>query len=168
MSGDAPLPRQDRLIKLLRMTTSPNDGEALTAMRMATRLLDEAGWTWDMLINGKIVVVADPFATIHEPPRRTPAPARAAPQTAPPPPPPPPKTTWPIGTQPNKFPDFCYCCGQETIALKGFIFKPQQYHPQGANTWKVVCVLCNNTATVLPNAALPVRKKRGKSVSDLA
>jgi hypothetical protein len=41
---------RDRLIKLLALTTSPHDGEALTALRMAHRLLDAAGMGWEDLL----------------------------------------------------------------------------------------------------------------------
>jgi len=96
------LPKQELLLKCLKMTTSDNDGEALAAMRRANALLVSAGWTWDKLIAAKIVVVGDPFASIAVPkndtsdrgpmpftppsPRRTPAP--------PPRPTPPPPSPW--------------------------------------------------------------------------
>jgi hypothetical protein len=69
MSGAtaAELPKQDLLAKLLAMTTSPNDGEALCAMRKANALLLAAGWTWERLIQGKIRVLEDPFKSIVEP-----------------------------------------------------------------------------------------------------
>ncbi len=168
------LPKQELLIKLLRMTTSPNDGEALVALRKATQLLDSAGWTWDKLINGKITVIADPFTSIGEPPRaavREPRRPQAAPRDfgmTPEPPKPQVKTTWPIGKFSNKHPGFCYCCGTEQLAGMANIFKPSDHHPRGSTGWAVVCDVCNTTAIILPNAALPIRKKRGKSVSDLA
>lgn len=37
---------KDRLVKLLGMTTSEHDGEALNAMRMANALVQAAGKTW--------------------------------------------------------------------------------------------------------------------------
>jgi len=55
MSED--LPKQELLIKLLKMSTSPNDGEALIAVRKANELLKSAGWDWEKLVNGKIKVV---------------------------------------------------------------------------------------------------------------
>lgn len=96
--GSAPIPKQELLIKLLGMTGSANDGEALVALRKATSLLDSAGWTWERLVRAKITVVADPFAQIKTPPaadkideeninspsRRPSAPTRC---TSPPPPP---------------------------------------------------------------------------------
>lgn len=40
-----------KLIKLMMMTTSPNDGEALTAIRKANALLAEANVNWEEFIN---------------------------------------------------------------------------------------------------------------------
>jgi len=37
---------RDKLVKLLAMTTSSSDGEALNAMRMANSLIKAAGKTW--------------------------------------------------------------------------------------------------------------------------
>lgn len=161
------IPKQDKLLKLLRMTTSPNDGEALTAIRIATKLLDEAGWTWDKLIAGKITVVADPFANLGMPP--APAPVQ---RSAPPPPPTPRAkpivTTWPIGIDVNRFPGHCWACGVEVIAGAGKWFNPSRHHPRAVNASKVICSTCDTTATILPYAVVPVRKGRQKSVSDLA
>src|SRR3974377_1972764 len=102
MSED--LPKQELLIKPIKMSPSPNDGEALIAVRKANELLKSAGWDWEKLVNGKIKVIADPFAkvdtpmnrSIHNPPqpprpapRPTPPPSPAAPQAPRPTPPPP-------------------------------------------------------------------------------
>jgi hypothetical protein len=43
---------RDRLIKLLGMTGSSHDGEALSALRRALDLLAAAGVTWDDLLHG--------------------------------------------------------------------------------------------------------------------
>lgn len=83
------LPKQELLVKLLGMTTSSNDGEALTAIRKANDLLRSAGWDWQKLIAGKIRVVADPFATAATPPTGN----GYASQSAPPPPQPAPAPT---------------------------------------------------------------------------
>lgn len=40
----------DRLIKCLKMTTSDQDGEALAAIRMASKIMKEMNLTWDSLI----------------------------------------------------------------------------------------------------------------------
>lgn len=82
------LPKQEQLIKLLAMTTSTNDAEALAFMRKANALLAAAGWDWEKLIRGKIRVLEDPFKSIAEPPpapppARTPPPRQPQPQTRP-------------------------------------------------------------------------------------
>jgi hypothetical protein len=51
------------LIKLLRMTESPHDGEALNAMRMANSLLNKHNTDWDAVMRGAVPMIdADPFA----------------------------------------------------------------------------------------------------------
>lgn len=167
------LPKQVLLVKLLKMTASPNDGEALTAMRKANELLTSAGWDWDRVMAGKIVVVEDPFAAIGTPPSSKPREAHdwnPAPAAAPPPQPAPPKakhTTWPLGTVANKFAAFCYCCGQEVHTGKGFIFKPYEYSA-GPNSWRVACTPCNMTAIVQNYDAPHVKQRRKANVTDLA
>lgn len=61
------LPKHELLLKLLKMTASSNDAEALVAMRKANQLLATAGWDWDRLLAGKITVVGDPFGNLHRP-----------------------------------------------------------------------------------------------------
>jgi len=63
------LPKEELLLKLLRLTTSMQDGEALAAIRKANDLLRNSKWDWDMLIRAKIKVVnlEDPFKTIAHP-----------------------------------------------------------------------------------------------------
>ena len=182
------LPKQERLLKLLKMTTSSNDGEALTAIRMANDLLGAVGWDWDKLIEGKIRVIEDPFKNLGTPPtgarsNSQPHPAGGAwpssfnngqaagppPKTAyaPKPPPPPPargSVANPISSTPNRFPGFCWCCGVEKLPTEGFIFKPTPNHTK----WEVICTPCNTTATIQTHAALHVRTPRKKSVQDLA
>lgn len=79
------------LTKLLKMTTSTNDGEALTAMRAANRQVERLGTTWDDLMSGRVTIVADPFAggspmpevardTQRAPPQYTPRGAQYMPQ----------------------------------------------------------------------------------------
>lgn len=79
------IPKQELLIKLLSLTASDNDAEALVALRKATALLVASGWTWERLIHGKITVVADPFASLATPPTTArnnapPRPTSAAPR----------------------------------------------------------------------------------------
>ena len=61
------LPKHELLLKLLKMTTSSNDAEALVALRKANQLLASAGWDWDRLLAGKITVVGDPFGNLQRP-----------------------------------------------------------------------------------------------------
>jgi hypothetical protein len=56
------IPKHELLIKLMKMTTA-GDGEALTAIRMANKILSEGGWDWERLLRGKITVIADPFSS---------------------------------------------------------------------------------------------------------
>jgi hypothetical protein len=169
----AELPKQELLLKLLKMTTSSHDGEALAAVRRANSLLSSAGWDWDRLLAGKIVVVADPFSSIPTPdqyakpttspqapkPPRAPQPPPRQPPTPPPPhpqartQPPPPKAARPnarpISTMPNKYPNGCWCCGDTVDAGLGFAFKPADVNihltpnPQSTSKWQVICCNCN-------------------------
>jgi hypothetical protein len=70
----------DRLIKMLKMTTSDNDNQALVAMRKSNELLQRCGGDWETLLRGKVTIIGDPFGHVPKPP-----PAenghRAAPQT---------------------------------------------------------------------------------------
>src|SRR6266566_3142848 len=101
----------DRLAKLLRLTTSPNDHEALMAIRAANRLLDSSAWDWDRLLAGKIRIVADPFSgpsPVAPPPRAQaapPPPPHPPTHRAPPPPPPPPP---PRPPHPNSYKGPCH------------------------------------------------------------
>src|SRR5262245_52256164 len=101
MTADATseLPNLGLLIKLLKMTTSSNDAEALIAMRRANEQLIKFGGDWENLLRGKVTVIGDPFAgtgpTIDEaairrstngqkpPSPGTPPPPRPAPQPPP-------------------------------------------------------------------------------------
>ncbi len=64
------LPKQDLLLKLLGMTTSASDNEALMAIRRANEFLARAGWTWEMLIREKIKIIENPFNGLADPTRR--------------------------------------------------------------------------------------------------
>lgn len=93
-----------RLVKLLGMTTSAVDAEALAAIRKANAELTKLGKTWDEFVSSRITIVEDPFGAIPTPPQG-PAPdiytwgsSATAPhrRTSPaPPPPPPPPRPWP-------------------------------------------------------------------------
>lgn len=58
------------IIKLLRMTESQHDGEALNAIRMANALLNKHNANWDELMRKQVQVIdADPFAAAPSPRR---------------------------------------------------------------------------------------------------
>jgi hypothetical protein len=178
------IPKQELLIKLLRMTESDNDAESLSALRKANTLLRNAGWDWERLINGKIRIIEDPFKNLGQPQAGrtyTSATATQAPPPRPAPPPPQPaahKTSWPLGINPNRFAGFCYCCGAEVLSTAGVIFKPYQYNTNAPDDWKVACLSCNGTstrsgATVTSYAASRMRSTNSKGkpkpfVSDLS
>lgn len=61
------LPKEQLLLKLLKMTTVQEDTVALVAIRKANELLASAGWDWDKLISGKIKVVENPFKNMPNP-----------------------------------------------------------------------------------------------------
>jgi len=54
----------EKFIKLMMMTTSPNDGEVLTAIRMANATLIEANLNWDEFLRGKAKITGD-APTVH-------------------------------------------------------------------------------------------------------
>lgn len=60
-----------KLIKLLKLTTSDNNAEALLAMRKANDELRKLNLDWEGLLKGKITVIGDPFAEATRPPVRS-------------------------------------------------------------------------------------------------
>lgn len=70
--ADEQLPKEELLRKMLNMTTSDNDGQALVAIRKANALLSAAGWSWDKLLAGKIKIVESPFKNVPNPGKPTP------------------------------------------------------------------------------------------------
>ncbi len=48
-----------KLVKVLGYTTSPNDNEALSAMRMANGIMAGADLTWEQLISQKTIVIQE-------------------------------------------------------------------------------------------------------------
>lgn len=50
-------PKFEKFIKLMKMTTSPSEGEALNAIRMANSLLAEANLDWDDFLRGKAKII---------------------------------------------------------------------------------------------------------------
>lgn len=78
----------ETLIKVLLMTTSSTDGEALAAIRRANSMLKNASVDWRSLLEGKVTVVEDPFENIAAPKNyATAAPVNKPSRPAPPPPP---------------------------------------------------------------------------------
>ena len=76
----APGPSLTLLIKLLKMTTSSSDGEALVAARKANAELAKFGGDWETLLRGKVTVIGDPFVRKPDPdvtPSPTPQPPPA-------------------------------------------------------------------------------------------
>jgi len=88
INGKDDPPNLATIIKVLKMTTSSHDGEALSAIRMANDLLRRWGWEWEAIMNGKVKILPDPFANIPMPVQS----GGSRYQAAPPAPPPPPKT----------------------------------------------------------------------------
>ena len=149
------LPKQDLLAKLLGMTTSNNDGEALNAIRKANLLMKSAGWTWADLISKKIKIIENPFTGLGDPRQKMPPPPRprgtgmatewndgkaqgsAQPQSNLKPP------LSPISTKPNYYAGFCYCCGAQAAAHDGFIFIPFAFNSAARQTSSIICTTCN-------------------------
>jgi len=173
------LPKQDLLTKLLKMTTSSNDGEALIAIRKANDLLASAGWDWDKLMAGKIKVIADPFASVAQPVQRDAVRPRPAPPPPPQPkapprpayqPPPPPRPRPPLiaSTKSNIYAGWCYCCGDAVIAKDGFIFDPNTYNKSARSKWQIVCKTCNvQTHPVIMPSAAPRQRPIGNATPSL-
>jgi hypothetical protein len=57
----------DLLIKLLKLTASPHDAEALAAARKANAILTLAEWQWESLLRGKVTIIGDPFGSVVAP-----------------------------------------------------------------------------------------------------
>jgi Protein of unknown function (DUF2786) len=122
---------KERLTKLMRMTTSPNDGEALNALRKANELLKAAKMDWQQVLNSAASSgMPQPYK-----PFSGPAPA-----------------TNPLGMSPNKFPAQCYCCGDDVSIGEGVIFKPIRFNSIATSKWCVACADCNRTAKVKPKS----------------
>lgn len=136
----------ETFIKVILMTGSDSDGEALAAIRRANSMLRAANTNWDALLRGKVTVVADPFTSI-EVPRNNASQRPAAPP--PPPPPPPPRATPPRSpshnytasartTNTNTYPGTCFYCNVSVPTAMGAI---RQVPSVGT---KVFCEDCNH------------------------
>ena len=112
MTMPSPTINLELLIKLMKLTASNTDGEALAAVRMANKLLNGNGGDWENLLRGKLAPI-NPFKSIAEPkPQATarPTPQPSQPYTPPPrpqrpyspPPPPPPSRHRGVSKQESK------------------------------------------------------------------
>lgn len=157
-------PDLGKLIKLLKMTTSANDAEALAASRLANRELRKFGGDWEALLRGKVTIIEDPFTRIDRPPPRreaAPSPPRPPQPQAPPKPawapprpprpqPAPPSQPYSFGSgysppaagpnpevRRNAFTKNCYDCGTRVDDLKGWSIKPDAHY-----SWLTFCTPC--------------------------
>jgi hypothetical protein len=173
-------PRQDILLKLLKMTTSSNDGEALTAIRKANAVLNAGGWDWDKLFSRKIVIIEDPFSKIETPRSRTsttepPPYARPAPTNwgKPPPSPPPhaarpapaapppraqPTPRAPYSNKANLYAGWCYCCGDTVPVKSGFVFRPYDHNSKAPDKSVTICPSCNQNRVSVMRSSAPRTK----------
>lgn len=125
------LPNLTLLIKLLKMTTSSHDAEALLAIRKANEQLAKFGGDWERLLRSRITIIgADPFSAIAEPPKREPK-VRQPQYTTPPP-------------AANYFSDIiCTACGTATPSQKTFCAQcnldPRKHYP------RISCTSCGYT-----------------------
>lgn len=153
------LPKQELLAKLLMMTTSSADNEALAAIRKANNLLSAAGWTWEMLIAAKIKVVENPFAGLGDPRAGKSNVRQEVNQPSPPPPPPRPKPqpqayTWTPAQTPvnsrtlNSQPGYCFCCGLSVQAQAGWMFRPAHFNQRASQVEHLICDICNSTTNL--------------------
>jgi len=69
------LPRVETFIKLMMMSTSSNDNEALSALRHANAMLAAANNNWEDFVRGKVKMepglITDPFAGAPDPTGKT-------------------------------------------------------------------------------------------------
>lgn len=176
------IPKQELLAKLLKMTTSDTDAEALVAIRKANALLKTSGWDWDKLLAGKIKIIADPFATIQTPtgrdggsyqptvpkqpgyttPRPNYTPQRPpTPQPKPQPAPARKPTSARVliaSTRTNRFAGVCYCCGNDVAVNHGWIFKATNHVDQIGNPagkYEIACDECNNKTVIINQTRAP-------------
>jgi hypothetical protein len=97
------LPNLELIIKLLKMTTSQTDTEALVALRKANEQLAKSGADWESLLRGKVTIVEDPFKSFTIPSGYA-KPTAPQPRTPPPAYDPPPSPWRPQYTAPSPKP----------------------------------------------------------------
>lgn len=177
------LPNLSLLIKLLKMTTSSNDAEALLAIRNANKQLAKFGGDWESLLRRHVTIIgADPFTNIDAPPASTrpapqaqPAPRRAAspppqwgggttgggartqtppPPRAPSPPPPPPPWQTP-SPRPNRYAGHCFMCGYNVQISDGVT---RYLGTQSSGKWEVFCQPCNGIVENQGPTSIPKRR----------
>jgi len=159
-----PLPPEDQgkpgdppnlglLIKLLKMTTSSNDAEALSAIRKANEQLIKFGNDWEPLLRGKVTVIGDPFLNAAINPsvgKRTPPPPAAPsspyqqPRSRPAPPPPPPPPPPPKSTS-NKFGGYCHHCNNYVPEHDGIVTLV-------SSKWILSCTSCSSNPSAKRSA----------------
>jgi hypothetical protein len=141
------------LIKLLKLTTSNNDSEALAAMRKANEQLPKLGGDWEKLLLGQVKVVADPFANLQAAPKPHVA------ETAKPKPAPQPQAqpTWAqqqatntANGLPNTFAGRCYHCDSGVPVRHGIRWLCQSVG------WKTFCN--KQCYTDWDNGVIPVQR----------
>jgi len=141
--ADTDPPNLGLLIKLLKLTTSSSDAEALSAMRKANEQLAKFGGCWERLLTSHVTVIGDPFVGIATPPPRAPIsepprpPRTAPPRTAPPPPPPRgPRPAKPRGgpALPNRYDGVCILCKKQLSAGEGLLRRDPK-----DTRWEVTC-----------------------------
>lgn len=139
----------DTFIKVLLMTTSDTDGEALAAIRRANSMLRNAHIDWDKLLRGKVTVVADPFNDIPAPRSKPPVSTDytyTPPQPRQPPRPPRPQyRPQPVRLQSNQFTGHCFSCDDYVPRAAGYILNIPNYGSQ---------ILCSTCETQLSNGSL--------------
>lgn len=165
----------DLLIKLLKMTTSSHDNEALSAMRKANAQLVKLGFEWEKLLRGKVTIVADPFASIPTPPTpqkpHEPNPtvqmtdvtwtASARPQPTPRPQPVPvPPRPRNYSSIPNSYDGHCYRCGTFVAAHAGAVFRRAQ-------KWEAICTPCDDWCKRTDTIPSVRAKRKTASVDDI-
>lgn len=172
----------DTLIKVLLMTTSDNNSEALAAIRRANVMLRNASTDWEKLLRGKVTVVADPFADIAPPDTATRfSTSRPSVPQKPEPYEPPTYSTRPQATQP-KAPNYSPQAARRnnTNAFAGHCFNCNTYVNSGYGALRdiqgktsVFCEDCNfnlsngslSLSTVLNNYYARQRKKQQQAPS---
>lgn len=174
MTAAADPPNLQLLIKLMKLTASSNDSEALSAIRKANEQLLKFGGDWEKLLLGKVTIIADPFTSFAAPPKesfsRQPDAASVSNRPTRRPAPPSPPHPWtqstsyspPIpptqkGYSTNNYTSFCYCCGDFVNIQAGFLFKP-------STKFEVVCTACNSPSVPTPKVRA---KRKAPSTTDI-